>query len=123
MLEDSDEILKSGILINILKFCQHPYEISDFRGDDYRNVRLYGFVERKYLHCFILNLMFEVGVCFEKLVPPYETKWPHISDDKNYNPFTLRTQSNTRVKEIIGVCGTLIFYMFKADGAHLHILR
>lgn len=80
-------------------------------------------MERKYLHCFILDLKIEVAACFEKLVPVYETKWPHISDDKNYNPFTLRTQPNSRVKEIIGVCVTLTFYMVKADGAHLYILR
>ena len=57
----------------------------------------------RYQHGFILNLKFEVATCFEKLVSAYETTWPHISEGNNYNPFTLKTQPDSRVKEIIGV--------------------
>jgi len=65
----------------------------------------------------MLDLKIEVTTCFEMLVSVYENTWLHILDDKNYNSFILKTQSNGRVKEIVGVCGTLILYMVKADGA------
>ena len=42
------------------------------------------------------------------LVHAYETTWAYISDDKNYNPFIIKKQPNSRVKGILGVLWYII---------------